>query len=52
MLYRPKLAGFTKEDIRETFEGAGLDMVSFDVVTTARLRGQEMKIFLAKSVKP
>ena len=48
----PHRAGFTKEDMQGAFVGAGLDLVSFDVVTRARLRGQEMDIFLAKGVKP
>lgn len=48
----PHRTGFTKEEFQETFEGAGLDLVSFEIVTTARLRGQQMQIFLAKGVKP
>ncbi|KAJ7890468.1 S-adenosyl-L-methionine-dependent methyltransferase [Mycena olivaceomarginata] len=48
----PNNEGFTEEDIRGAFVGAGLEEVSINPFTKARFHGQLVKIFLAKGTKP
>ncbi|KAJ7879949.1 S-adenosyl-L-methionine-dependent methyltransferase [Mycena olivaceomarginata] len=48
----PNNEGFTEEDIRGAFVGAGLEEVSINQFTKARFHGQLVKIFLAKGTKP
>ncbi|KAF7356547.1 Methyltransf-11 domain-containing protein [Mycena venus] len=48
----PNNGGFTEEDIRGAFEGAGLEGVSIDQFTKAKFHGQIVKLFLAKGTKP
>ncbi|KAJ7164791.1 S-adenosyl-L-methionine-dependent methyltransferase [Mycena crocata] len=48
----PNNGGFTEEDIRTAFVGAGLDAFTIDQFTKAKFHGQIVSIFLAKGTKP
>ncbi|KAF9464582.1 S-adenosyl-L-methionine-dependent methyltransferase [Collybia nuda] len=48
----PHVGGLDEEDMRKTFEGAGLGSFTFKVVIDAMKDGKEVKLFLAKGVKP
>ena len=47
----PHKGGFTEEDIRSTFEKAGLKNVTFEVVAHGKQRGHPVDIFLARGDK-
>ncbi|KAF8216568.1 S-adenosyl-L-methionine-dependent methyltransferase [Mycena galopus ATCC 62051] len=48
----PNTRGFTEEDIRGAFEGAGLENVSVDQFNKAKFHGQVVRLFLAKGINP
>lgn len=48
----PHVGGLDEEDMRKVFESAGLGSFSFELVIDAMKNGQEVKLFLAKGVKP
>ncbi|KAJ7491091.1 S-adenosyl-L-methionine-dependent methyltransferase, partial [Mycena latifolia] len=48
----PNNGGFTEEDIRTAFVGAGLEGFSINQFTKAKFHGQMVELFLAKGTKP
>jgi hypothetical protein len=44
--------GFSEEDIRALFVGAGLENVSFELFTSAKRQGRDVHFFLAAGTKP
>ena len=46
------LHGFSEEDIRALFVGAGLENVSFELFTSAKRQGRDVHFFLATGTKP
>ena len=44
--------GFSEEDIRALFVGAGLENVSFELFTSAKRQGRDVHFFLATGTKP
>jgi len=44
--------GFSEEDIRALFVGAGLENVSFELFTSAKRQGREVHFFLATGTRP
>lgn len=48
----PHKGGFEEADIRTAFEGAGLSSFSFNKAISAKKNGHDVKLFIAKGVKP
>lgn len=44
--------GFSEEDIRAVFVGAGLENVSFELFTSAKRQGRDVHFFLGTGTKP
>ena len=44
--------GFSEEDIRALFVGAGLENVSFELFASAKRQGRDVQFFLAAGTKP
>ncbi|KAI9457823.1 hypothetical protein BJY52DRAFT_1271524 [Lactarius psammicola] len=44
--------GFSEEDIRALFVGAGLENVSFELFTSAKRQGRDVRFFLGTGTKP
>ena len=47
----PHRSGFTEDEIREVFEGAGLVEFSFSPATKGKMHGKEVTFFLARGKK-
>jgi hypothetical protein len=48
----PHTRGFTEEEIRVLFEGAGLENIVFDRFASAKRQGRDIQFFLATGTKP
>ena len=46
------MRGFTEEDMRGVFEGAGLENVAFERFAYAKKEGRDVQFFLAMGMKP
>ena len=44
--------GFTEEDMRASFEGAGLENVAFEHFASAKRAGRDVQFFLLTGMKP